>query len=57
MFSKKDLINTFFRHWKGESLKEIAPDYDATEKNLLRLRKENRETFSHLEAEFKQAEL
>ena len=57
MFSNKDLINTVFRHWKGESLKEIAPDFDTDEKTLAKLRKEKRAEFAHLEAEFHKAEI
>ena len=57
MFSKKDVLNIAFRQWRGESLKEIAPDYDTTEKDLAKLRKEKRAEFAHLEAEFHKAEI
>ena len=57
MFSKKDILNIAFRNYKGESLKAIAPDYNSTEKALALLRKENRAEFTHLEAEFRNAEI
>lgn len=57
MFSKKDIINIAFRNWKGESLKDIAPDYNTTPKALAQLRKENSAEFAHLETEFRNAEI
>ena len=50
-------FNIAFRNWKGESLKNIAPDYDTTEKALIQLRKDNRAEFAHLETEFRNAEI
>lgn len=49
-------FNIAFRNRKGESLKDIAPDYDTTEKALIQLRKDNRAKFAHLETEFRNAE-
>ena len=57
MFSKKDILNITFRQWKGESLKEIAPDFNTDEKTLAQLRKENKAEFAHLESEFRVAEI
>lgn len=57
MFSKKDILNIAFRQWKGESLKAIASDYNSTEKALIQLRKENLSEWTHLETEFRSAEI
>ena len=50
-------FNIAFRNWKGESLKNIAPDYDTIEKARIQLRKDNRAEFAHLETEFRNAEI
>ena len=57
MFSKKDILNIAYRQWKGDPLKAIATDYDTTEKALVKLRKENKAEFTHLETEFRNAEI
>ena len=57
MFSKRDILNIAFRHWKGEALKAIAKNYNTTEKQLVQLRKENKAEITHLEAEFRAAEI
>ena len=57
MFSKKDILNIAFRIWKGDSLKVIALDYDTTQKALKQLRSTNHAEFSHMETEFRNAEI